>query len=122
VNLGIIDQNPCTVAGVVQIMEELHRYVPTLANGNLLKIPTHGDCLAVERMIDSQRCRAADLTAVDRLEGLEPVAQEFHHRGLMLQVCLLSLALLVRIDTLFRGIVMHTVIQNGPNLAGLVFG
>jgi len=49
-------------------------------------VPTHGDCLAVERKLDAKKARAADLSNTDRLEGLEPVPQEFHHRGLMLQV------------------------------------
>lgn len=71
-------------------MATLHKYVPQTAAGNLIVVPTHGDCLAVERMVDSKRARAADLNQVDRLEGLEPVPQEFHHRGLMLQVGLLQ--------------------------------
>ena len=52
----------------------------------LLTVPTHGDCLAVERMVDANRAQLADLTSYTRLEGLEPVPQEFHHQALMLQV------------------------------------
>ena len=67
-------------------MEKLHEYVPLGANGLLRVVPTHGDGLSVERMTDAKRARAADLTDTDRLEGIEQTPQEFHHRGLMLQV------------------------------------
>jgi len=68
-------------------MVQLSRYVPKVKDDeSLVVIPVHGDCGAVERMIDAQRARAADLTPMDRLQGLEPVPQEFHHRGLMIQV------------------------------------
>jgi len=36
-------------------------------------------------MIDEQRARAADLSAAERLHGLRPIPQQFHHRALMLQ-------------------------------------
>lgn len=66
-------------------MEHLQQYVPR-RKGIFHQIPTHGDGGSVERMTDAQRARAADLTDFDRLEGLVQVPQEFHHRGLMLQV------------------------------------
>jgi len=71
---------------VISILEKLHQYVPRLSCDDLLTVPTHGDCLAVERMVDAKKARLADLTSYTRLEGLEPVPQEFHHRALMLQV------------------------------------
>ena len=86
-NIGIIDANPSSTAGVIDIMTRLHAYVPQLEDGTLITVPTHGDCMAVERMMDAKRARAAYLSSSDRLEGLEPVPQEFHHRGLMIQVC-----------------------------------
>jgi len=88
VNIGIIDANPSSTAGVISIMAHLHRHVPHLDNDSLIVIPTHGDCVAVERMVDAQRARAADLSSGERLLGLEPIPQEFHHRALMLQVSL----------------------------------
>jgi len=66
-------------------MSHLQAYVPRHGD-SLLMTATHGDCMAVERMIDAKRARACDLSPVERLEGLEPVPQEFHHRGLMIQV------------------------------------
>jgi len=67
-------------------MEKLHKYVPRLSHDELLTVPGHGDCLSVERMVDAKKARSADLSSLDRLEGIEPVPQEFHHRAVMLQV------------------------------------
>ena len=50
--------------------------------------------MSIERMTDAKRARAADLTPQDRLEGLQQTSQEFHHRGLMLQVIAISRAIL----------------------------
>jgi len=86
VNIGIIDANPSSTAGVISVMDKLHHYVPRLSVDDLITVPVHGDCLAVERMADAMMARTADLSSLDRLEGAEPVPQEFHHRALMLQV------------------------------------
>ena len=67
-------------------MEHLQQYVPSIGN-KLHKIPTHGDGLSIERMRDSKIVRAPSETAIDRLEGLEPVPQEWHKRALVMQVC-----------------------------------
>jgi hypothetical protein len=72
-------------------MSRLHRYVPVSPDGSLFVLPTHGDGLAVERMVDGKIARLADLTLAEKVDGLEPVPQEFHHRGLMLQVSLFYL-------------------------------
>lgn len=85
-NIGIIDENPSTTAGVIKISDHLHRYVPRGPDGKLRVIPTHGDAMSVERMVEGQKARASELNDVDRLKGLEAIPQEFHHRGLMLQV------------------------------------
>ena len=80
------DANPSSTAGVIDILCRLNDYIPNVSDDDVITIPTHGDCGAVERMLDAKRARAADLTAFLRLEGFEPVPQEFHHRGLMIQV------------------------------------
>ena len=67
-------------------MDHLQKYVPTFGNGKLYTIPTHGDGLSVERMRDAKATRAPSLTARDRLEGLEPVPQEWHKRNIVMQV------------------------------------
>ena len=79
---------PSSTGGVIQIMESLQKYVPRRKDGSYRVVPAHGDALSVERMNDATKARAADLTDTDRLEGLEASPQEFHHRGLMLQVFL----------------------------------
>ena len=93
VNLGIIDENPSTISGTISIMEHLQKLVPVKHDGQFHVIPCHGDGLSVERMTDAKRARAADLTPAKRLDGLYQVPQEFHHRGLMLQVCVITLSI-----------------------------
>lgn len=66
-------------------MDSLHKYVP-LNKEEVYPIPTHGDALSVERMLDAQKARACEFNPTERVQGLIPVPQEFHHRGLMLQV------------------------------------
>ena len=61
------------------------RVVPRLEHG-LLTTPCHGDQGSHERMTDAKRARNAHDTEFQRLDGLEQVPQEFHHRGVMLQV------------------------------------
>lgn len=86
VNLGILEENPTTTALVIKIMEHHQKYIPKDPIGNAIKVPVHGVAMPVERMIQGIRARAADLGDTLRLVGIFPVPQEFHHRGLMLQV------------------------------------
>ena len=89
-NIGIIDKNPCTIDGTIGIMDDLHKYVARREDGTLHVIPTHGDGMSVERMTDAKRVRAAGFSDVNRLEGLEQTPQEFHHRGLLMQVLIIE--------------------------------
>lgn len=84
--MGVIDENPSSTAGVIAIMDSLHKYVPTVENDQLFSIPCHGDGLSVERMRDAKAARSASFTKEGRLEGLIPVPQEFHKRCILLQV------------------------------------
>lgn len=52
----------------------------------LLQVVCHGDGLSVERHRDSQRARAGALTEECRLQGLVSTPQEFHERGIIMQV------------------------------------
>jgi len=56
-------------------MSALNEFVPRQNDETVRVIATHGDCLAVERMVDAKRSRAGDKTAINRLQGLEPVPQ-----------------------------------------------
>lgn len=58
VNLGVIKENPSTCKGVIEIMKELHRYVPATANGDPYQLICHGDQLSIERMIDAKLAMA----------------------------------------------------------------
>ena len=69
----------------MRIMDHLQNYCPKL-DDKVFQIPVHGDALSVERMVKAQQLRVASSTAEDRLEGLEPIPQEFHKRGIILQV------------------------------------
>ncbi|XP_014670054.1 PREDICTED: uncharacterized protein LOC106811048 [Priapulus caudatus] len=91
VNMGVIPEHPSTTAGVIRITDVLQKYVPQMENGQLYTVPCHRDALTMERIIDAKRARAAGHTKLERLEGVEPVPQEFHKRGIMLQDTLNSL-------------------------------
>ena len=69
----------------MRIMDFLQKYCPKL-NNSIVQIPVNGDALSVERMVKAQQLRVASSTAEGRLEGLEPVPQEFYKRGIILQV------------------------------------
>ncbi|XP_077862791.1 uncharacterized protein LOC102803909 [Saccoglossus kowalevskii] len=84
VNLGVIQENPSSLSGVIAILDHLYTYVPV--NGDQTHVlMCHGDGLSVERHIDAHRTRAGCTTTKGRLQGLEPVSQEFHKRGIILQ-------------------------------------
>ena len=71
-----MDENPSTTEGAIHIMEYLHNLAPS----NHIT-PTHGDQLSHERMTDAKRTRNANTTKAERLQLLEQVAQQFHHRN-----------------------------------------
>ena len=86
INLGVFQEDPSTVAGTINILSGLHAYVPITPDHNVLKIVCYGDGLSCERHNDAHKARANGATPADRLEGLEPAAQEFHKRMLLMQV------------------------------------
>ncbi len=72
--------------GTIEIMKALQEFVPRKADGSFRVVPVHGNGLSIERMTDAKRRKSPEHTDTGRLVGLEQTAQEFHHRGLMLQV------------------------------------
>jgi len=84
------------------IMEVLHKYVPThasegqfaLPNGSTLsydnttffEILLGGDQLTVVHVSGVQSLRIGHETAMDRLEGLVPVVEDWHARVILLEV------------------------------------
>lgn len=87
INLGAIDANPASTAGVIDVMTHLHQYVPAGAQEqSVRKVICNGDQLSVERMTHSKRGRIRGPGPRQRLEGLVETPQEFHKEGIMLQV------------------------------------
>jgi hypothetical protein len=89
-NIGVIEENPSTTAGVIKILDDLHRYVPS-QDGTVYPIVTWGDGLSCERHVLAQNARANCQNDFTRLKGLEPAAQEFHKRMILLQVKIIFL-------------------------------
>lgn len=83
--IGVLEENPSSIAGVTKILNHLHKYIPETTDG-LHIIPCHGDGLSVERMCDAMRHNSGAATAKERLEGIVPVPQEFHKRMIRLTV------------------------------------
>ena len=81
INIGILENHPGTTEGVINIMPHLQKLAPTTRI-----TPTHGDQLSHERMTDAKRARNVNTTKVERLQLLEQVTGEFHHRGILLHV------------------------------------
>lgn len=73
--------NPSSTAGAIQIMRRLQEYAP-----DNFPVPVHGDGLSVERMTDAQLSLAWTDSQRDQLGLCQPVSQEFHKRGILLQV------------------------------------
>ncbi len=87
INLGTIEANPASTAGVIDIMEHLGRYIPS-GQEWVCRIPVNGDQLSVERMINAKRARALGPSPMDRMEWVVESPQEFHKEGILLQVAM----------------------------------
>lgn len=74
-----------TTEGTIRILERLHEYVPRQEN-LLFPLICNGDGLSCERHTDAHMARANAGTPLEGLQGLQPVAQEFHKRMLLMQV------------------------------------
>ena len=71
---------------MTDIMASYHHYVPSKLDGNPLVVPLFCDGLSCERGHDAQMARAHARSRWDRLEGLQPVIQEWHRRQLQMEV------------------------------------
>ena len=84
-----MDENPSTTSGAISIMETLQSYVPwhgDHSKGKPHVTPVFADGGACELMVGAQRRRVTNASHYERLLGLEPSPQEFHHRGIIMQV------------------------------------
>ncbi|XP_038069432.1 uncharacterized protein LOC119738598 [Patiria miniata] len=84
VNLGVLEVNPATTAGVVRVMEHLHAYVPE-PDGQLCPILCSGDGLSVDRMTRAKRASINKESKKQQLQGLVECPQESHKEKLLLQ-------------------------------------
>lgn len=90
--MGVLDKDEARIAEMVDIMEDYHQYVPGTRDENPVIIPLFGDGLSVERGFDAQDARINAGDPWQQLQGLHPSIQEWHKRGILLQViCLLCL-------------------------------
>lgn len=74
-NLGVIQQNPSTAGGTLEILKILHQYVP---------IVCHCDQLSVEMMVEAKLSMAFSEDTDDQLTVLIPRPQGFHKRCIIL--------------------------------------
>jgi hypothetical protein len=90
VPIGVIPKNENVTEEMVQIMEDLQMYAPTLTQGehSLKRILFCGDQLTVERARSSQEARINSDTMQEALLGLEPAIADWHAEANFLQVCL----------------------------------
>ena len=92
---------------MVEIVTELHKYVPVITSiddctidstGDRVEVPKAkfcrilfgGDHLTAERGRGALRIRMNSDTPTKRLEGIEPVTEDWHAKLNLLQVCIFS--------------------------------
>lgn len=99
--LGVIDKNETYTKEMIEILKELHKYVPTITEEvevelgsehmmvkevNVHPILFGGDQLTTARARAAQLSMAGEKTAADRLEGLVPVIEDWHTKQALLVV------------------------------------
>lgn len=82
----MIEECPSSLAGVTNIMRSLHAYVPS-KDKKPIPLACFGDGMSCERMNDARNHNSCAESPWDRLEGLIPVAQDFHRRVILMQAC-----------------------------------
>ena len=100
--IGIIPLNETKYDDMVLIMEHLQNYVPLVSTEERVpcrdpqEVTVHvdnfhytlfgGDQLTVARARGSQRVRSNSERPRDRLEGLQPVCEDWHAKSVLLEV------------------------------------
>ena len=100
--MGIILKSELSYADMISILEDLHKYIPvvtstskqlcwwrvklkcTITDDELFRIVFGGDQLTAAKTRGAQRVRSN----LDELEGVEPVSEDWHARGVLLRVCM----------------------------------
>ena len=84
--LGVLDKDETKITDMTDIMKEYTQYVPHKRDGSPLVLPLYGDGLSVERSYDAQTAMINAAGPFLQLQGLHPSIQEWHKRGILLQV------------------------------------
>lgn len=94
---------------MIQIVEGLHSYVPTLTSTEHVDVPGTpdslqvtldrfhytlfgGDMLTAARARESKSIRSNSVRGKDRLEGVIPVVEDWHTKLCLLEVCMYKYA------------------------------
>ena len=72
INLGVIEEDPISLGGVMEVTGWLSKYVPKTPSGRHWPILTNGDQLSVTRMAQARMGFATTEDPSDRRLGLEP--------------------------------------------------
>ena len=97
--LGVILENENEIDGMINIMDEIHKYIPQIAfeavDGVTKKpIPAHkvhkvlfgGDMLTRKRAETAIECRQNSTTLLKQLKGVHPVCEDWHAKKCLLEV------------------------------------
>ena len=106
--LGILLKSEMSYADMISILEELHKYVPVVSSTTQTNVPVDGeveectviddkfhrllfggDQLTTARARGAQRVRSNSERPLHKLEGFEPVCEDWHVKGVLLRVCAL---------------------------------
>ena len=104
--LGILLKSELSYADMISILEELQKYVPvvsstfqtsvlveseveecTVTDDKLHRLIFEGDQLTAARAKGAQRIRSNSERPLDKLEGFEPVCEDWHAKVVLLRVC-----------------------------------
>ena len=102
--LGILQKSESNYEDMVDIMNNLHQYIPTKTSITKHTVPDSdeeveivedtlhtvlfgGDQMTAARARGSQRIRTNSERGKDRLEGLKPVCEDWHAKLCLLGVC-----------------------------------
>lgn len=99
-----------------KILDHLHTYVPqkrvevvtSVPDGSVVthddyqlgKILLGGDQLTVARIHGAQAARSSHETAIDRLEGVEAVIEDWHARQVLMQVSVVTVCLCMEVKVI----------------------
>lgn len=86
VPLGVLAKSEQKGEDMVDIMEYIHRYVPTTTNGDMFPILFGGDQLTRERASNAKDTKLQSSKPIKRLLGLVPKVEDWHTRVVFNQV------------------------------------